>query len=50
MGGPVSGPGPQLSSDFNRQLDFTDKDSLQQGEELSYYALDITSISDLIQQ
>jgi hypothetical protein len=27
MGGPVSGPGPHGSSDFNRQLDYMEKDS-----------------------
>ena len=41
LGGPVSGPGP---------MDLQNAVSSDEGEELSYYAIDnITSISDLVQ-
>ena len=46
LGGPVSGPSPQryLDTDTAREQDY------EQGEELSYYAIDsISSISDLVQ-
>ena len=46
MGGPMGG----LSSGPNMDRSSERKNYLEPGEELSYYALEIESIADLIQQ
>lgn len=46
MGGPVSGPGPKILVEEDRDRSYEEE---AQGQELSFYALDINSISDLIQ-